>query len=62
MSARRVILVVYVAIGILTLLFQTVVRLRQCAGFGPCALSLTKGVLWSGVWPAYWIAHWDKVR
>lgn len=48
----------YVAAALLTFLFQVYVRLGQCTGFGPCAISLVKGAVWSAVWPIYWPVAW----
>jgi hypothetical protein len=44
----------YVGAGLLTLGFQTYVRLDQCFGLRPCAISVAKGVVWATVWPASW--------
>jgi hypothetical protein len=53
---RWVIFVVgmYVGAALVTLGFQTLVRLEQCSGVGPCATSLAKGIVWSAIWPASW--------
>jgi len=45
---------IYAGIGLLTLGFQTFLRLDQCSGSRACAISIAKGVVWSAVWPAYW--------
>jgi hypothetical protein len=47
----------YGVIGVLTFLFQVWIRLAQCEGAANCALSLAKGVVWSTIWPAYWIVY-----
>jgi hypothetical protein len=44
----------YFAAMLLTLAFQIVIRLNECAGFAACATSLGKAVLWSIIWPFYW--------
>lgn len=44
----------YTGLGLLTLGFQTYVRLEQCSGARACAASIAKAVVWSAVWPAYW--------
>jgi hypothetical protein len=53
---RWVIFVVgmYTGAGLVTLGFQTWVRLEQCSGIAPCAVSLVKGAAWSAIWPASW--------
>jgi hypothetical protein len=48
------VLAVYAAGVLLTLGFQTYIRLGQCAGFRVCTISISKSVVWSTVWPAYW--------
>jgi hypothetical protein len=47
----------YAGVGLLTLVFQTYIRLDQCAGYPACTISLAKGVVWSAVWPAYWLVY-----
>jgi hypothetical protein len=56
---RWVIFVVgmYVGAALLTLGFQTWVRLDQCSGSASCAVSLVKGAVWSAVWPASWAVY-----
>jgi hypothetical protein len=54
---RPTVLFLYATVAIQTLLFQAFIRLYQCTGFGPCAVSLAKGVVWSVVWPAYWFGY-----
>ena len=44
----------YAVAGLLTLVFQTYIRLDQCSGSRACAISIAKGVAWSTIWPAYW--------
>jgi hypothetical protein len=39
---------------LLTLVFQVAIRLPDCTGLGPCALTLAKGSFWSLIWPLYW--------
>jgi hypothetical protein len=45
---------IYVGAALVTLGFQTYVRLHQCLGYADCAISLAKGTLWSAIWPASW--------
>src|SRR5262249_43448939 len=47
----------YAGVGLLTLVFQTYVRLDGCSGYPACTISIAKGVVWSAVWPAYWIVY-----
>jgi hypothetical protein len=47
---------------VVTLSFQTWIRLHQCAGAGPCAISLGKGAVWSAIWPAYWPVYFGGYR
>ena len=47
----------YGIIGALTFLFQVLIRLQQCDGITRCGLSLAKAVIWSVVWPAYWVVY-----
>ena len=53
----NVILRVYAVIAALTLIFQIIVRVQQCAHTGGCAISVAKGFVWSVVWPAAWVAY-----
>ena len=53
---------VYLGAGVVTLGFQTSVRLQLCAGVGPCAISLSKGAVWSAIWPASWAAYFAGYR
>ena len=49
---------IYVAAGALTLLFQVYVRLPQCEAMPDgCAASFGKGIAWSLIWPAVWVAY-----
>jgi hypothetical protein len=44
----------YAGAALLTLAFQTYVRLEQCFSARACAISVAKGAAWSTVWPASW--------
>jgi hypothetical protein len=44
----------YAGAALLTLGFQTYVRLEQCSGYTACTASVAKGVVWSAIWPASW--------
>jgi len=48
---------VYSVFALHAFLFQAFIRLQQCAGIGPCALSLAKGIVWSAIWPIYWFGY-----
>jgi hypothetical protein len=43
----------YAGAALLTLGFQTYVRLEQCSGYTACTASAAKGVVWSAIWPVY---------
>jgi hypothetical protein len=47
----------YGVVALLTFLFQVWTRLPLCEGMGPCALSLLKGLVWSLIWPTYWVVY-----
>jgi hypothetical protein len=47
----------YVGAALVTFGFQTYVRSDECSGYGPCAISLAKGVVWSAIWPASWSVY-----
>jgi polyferredoxin len=49
---RKLLLVAYVAVAVLTLIFQIHVRSGVC-GDG-CTLSYAKGVMWAVIWPVSW--------
>jgi hypothetical protein len=44
----------YAGAALLTLGFQSYVRLEQCSGYTACTVSLAKGIVWSIAWPASW--------
>jgi hypothetical protein len=44
----------YIALAIITMGFQVYYRYPMCSEAGGCGLSMTKGVVWSAIWPAYW--------
>jgi len=48
---------IYVALAVLTLIFQTWVRSSQCAGLQECGPSYAKAVVWSAIWPASWVVY-----
>jgi hypothetical protein len=45
---------IYSGAVLLTLGFQTWVRLDECFEIVWCAVSLSKGAVWSTIWPIYW--------
>ena len=56
-SVSKKLLAIYLAIAVLTLIFEIYVRTPQCAGMASCAVSYGKGVIWSIVWPAGWYVY-----
>ena len=52
----------YVGAALLTLGFQTWLRLNQCSGLQPCAVSLAKGAVWSTIWPGSWPVYAAGIR
>jgi hypothetical protein len=56
MSWGKIVGWTYVGAGALTLAFQVYVRLPQCTGVG-CTTSISKGLVWSIVWPLGWVAY-----
>jgi hypothetical protein len=57
MPMRKLVLGIYVVLGVLTFLFQTAVRLPRCAGPAACTVSVAKGAAWSAIWPASWVVY-----
>ena len=53
----NLILRAYAIIAVLTLIFQVMVRVQQCAQLGGCAISFAKGFAWSVIWPAAWVVY-----
>jgi hypothetical protein len=49
--------VMYLVFALHSFLFQASVRLPQCQGLGACSLSLAKDVVWSLIWPLYWLVY-----
>jgi len=49
--------VIYLVFGLHSFLFQASIRLSQCEGLGACSLSLAKDVVWSLIWPLYWLVY-----
>jgi hypothetical protein len=47
----------YGVVALMTFLFQLWIRLPLCEGVGPCAFSLLKGLVWSVIWPTYWVVY-----
>lgn len=56
-SIRKLLITLYVGIACLTLASQSVTRLPLCTGNAACTVSLAKGAIWSGAWPAYWTIY-----
>ena len=53
---------VYVGAALVTLGFQSYVRLQRCAGTRACTVSLAKGAVWSTIWPASWPVYVSGLR
>jgi hypothetical protein len=47
----------YAIAAALTLAFQIWVRSNLCVGITACGISFAKGVVWSMIWPLYWIIY-----
>lgn len=48
------IVALYIAVGMVTLVLQVLIRAETCAGIEGCAVSYVKGGIWSAGWPIYW--------
>ena len=56
MAARLRLRKVWLYAGILTMLTQIQFRVaHDCIDAIACTVSMSKGLLWSAVWPVYWI-------
>lgn len=62
LQALRRITVIYVALAILTLIFQFYVRSQTCAAAGICTVEYTKAFIWAAIWPASWLAYLKGVN
>jgi hypothetical protein len=51
-------LALYAVVGLHAFIFQAFIRLQQCSGAGECVLSLMKGLIWSLLWPVYWLGYY----
>jgi hypothetical protein len=56
-ETTRKLLWAYVAVGVLTLMFQIYVRLPQCDAISDCVTTMGKGVVWSAIWPVSWLVY-----
>ena len=56
--SRRDVVTLYWAAAILTLISQIHARWFDCHGIESCGLSLAKDVVWSTVWPIFWLGRW----
>lgn len=45
---------IYAGVALTTFGFQSYIRSHQCSGYRACAVSLTKGAVWSAIWPVLW--------
>ena len=62
MKSTKWLLILYVTGAIITMGFQIYYRYPACSVPGECGLALGKGLVWSTIWPAYWVIKWDYVR
>ena len=61
-STMKLLLGLYVVLGIITMMFQIYFRYPDCSGAMGCGLSFAKGVVWSVIWPAYWAIQMNWLR
>ncbi len=59
-STMKPLLILYAALGLITMIFQIYFRYPACLESSGCALSFGKGIVWSVIWPAYWV-HWLRL-
>ena len=48
---------VYSYVAVLTFAYQLGDRWHKCEGLMGCSISYLKGIVWSLVWPFYWINY-----
>jgi hypothetical protein len=53
---------IYAGVALTTFGFQSYIRSSQCLGYRGCAVSLTKGAVWSAIWPVYWPVYLAGLR
>ena len=46
---------IYLAVGLLTVGYQTRIRWPACAMSDSCGIGVLKGLVWGAAWPLYWI-------
>jgi hypothetical protein len=61
-STMKWLLGLYIAVGIITMVFQIYYRYPVCSEAIKCGLSFAKGIVWSAIWPAYWAIQWDWLK
>jgi hypothetical protein len=61
-SLLRWLIGLYVAIAVITMGFQVYYRYPDCAPAVACGVSLSKGIVWSAIWPLYWAIQWDWLK
>jgi hypothetical protein len=49
--------VLYIAMAVLTFVFQIWVRSQQCVGLEACGLSYAKAAIWAVIWPTSWVVY-----
>jgi len=52
----------YVAVGVITMIFQIYYRYSVCSGAMGCGLGFAKGLVWSVIWPVYWSIQWNLFK
>ncbi len=57
LSSRDVV-TLYWAAAVLTLISQIHARWPDCHGVQGCGLSFFKAVVWSTIWPLFWLVRW----
>jgi hypothetical protein len=61
-SSMKLLLGLYVALGIISMGFQIYYRYPDCSEAIGCGKSFAKGVVWSAIWPAYWATQEGWLR
>lgn len=57
MRKHPTITALYAIAGAQAFIFQAFIRLQECSGLVHCSVSLTKGFVWSVMWPIYWAGY-----
>jgi hypothetical protein len=62
MKILKLLLGLYVAIALVTMVLQAPHRFPGCSDAAACGLSFAKGVVWSAIWPAYWTIQGNLLK